>query len=86
MSKMSELIEWRVLWQDEHGVIHNGMDGAQSLFGLTNAQKLAKKLGPPWEVRHRATMLNPDEHAAFEAEQRKAKENAGPPARHPPHS
>jgi hypothetical protein len=61
---MSEQVEWRVLWTDEHGTIHNGMDGAQSMFGLTRAQALAKKLGPPWRVAHRATMLSPDEHEA----------------------
>ncbi len=59
---MTEQVEWRVLWQDEHGTIHNGVDGAQSMFGLTRAKDLAKKLGPPWEVKHRATMLSPDEH------------------------
>jgi hypothetical protein len=60
---MSEQVEWRVLWEDEGGVIHNGMDGAQSMFGLTRAKDLAKKLGPPWQVKHRTTLLTPDEHA-----------------------
>lgn len=59
---MGELVEWRVIWTDEHGTIHNASDGAQSMFGLTNAKKLAQKLGPPWQVKHRTTMLPPDEH------------------------
>lgn len=59
---MGEQVEWRVLKEDEHGTIHNASDGAQSMFGLTNAKKLAQKLGPPWQVRHRTTMLTPEEH------------------------
>ena len=66
---MSELIEWRVLKYSDLGVQHNASDGAQSLFGLTGAKALAKKLGPPWQVRHRTTMLTPEEH---EAEQPKS--------------
>jgi hypothetical protein len=58
---MSEQVEWRVMW-DEAGIWHNASDGAQSLFGLTSAKALAKKLGPPWEVRHRTTLLTPEEH------------------------
>lgn len=68
---MSEQVEWRVLWEDEHGVIHNAQDGAQSIFGLTNAKKLAQKLGPPWRLSHRRSMLPPEEHELWEAEQRK---------------
>jgi len=75
---MSEQVEWRVLWQDEHGTIHNAQDGAQSMFGLTSAQKLAQKLGAPWEVRHRTTMLTPPEHEAWEVEQRKTPQTEGP--------
>jgi len=62
---MGEQVEWRVLWEDEHGTVHNGMDGAQSMFGLTRAKDLAKRLGPPWRVAHRATMLTPEEHEAI---------------------
>jgi hypothetical protein len=61
---MVDKVEWRVLWEDEHGVWHNACDGAQSLLGLTAAEKLAKQLGAPWQVRHRTTMLTPAEHAA----------------------
>lgn len=60
---MSEQVEWRVLREDEHGVIHNASDGAQSMFGLTAARRLARKLGPPWQVLHRTSMLTPEEHA-----------------------
>jgi hypothetical protein len=61
---MSEQVEWRVMWEDEHGTWHNAQDGAQTLFGLTRAKELAQKLGAPWQVRHRASLLSPDEHEA----------------------
>ena len=61
---MSEQVEWRVVKEGDDGVWHNASDGAQSMFGLTSAKALAKRLGPPWQVRHRQTMLPPDEHAA----------------------
>jgi hypothetical protein len=65
---MFEKVEWRVTWEDEHGVWHNAQDGAQSMFGLTAAQKLVQKLGPPWQVRHRTSMLTPAEHEALDAQ------------------
>lgn len=66
---MSELIEWRVVKELENGVWHNASDGAQSMFGLTTAKKLAQRLGPPWQVKHRTTMLGPEEHEATPQEQ-----------------
>lgn len=65
---MGELVEWRVIWTDEHGTIHNASDGAQSIFGLTRAKDLAKRLGPPWQAVHRTTMLPPDAHQAEQSE------------------
>lgn len=59
---MSEQVEWRVIKEGENGVWHNASDGAQSMFGLSTAKALAKRLGPPWQVRHRTTMLTPEEH------------------------
>lgn len=71
---MSESIEWRVLKEGDDGVWHNASDGAQSMFGLTTAKALAKRLGPPWQVRHRATMLTPDEHAVEAAQTTQAQQ------------
>lgn len=71
---MSEQVEWRVMYEDEHGAWHNAQDGAQSIFGLTSAKKLAERLGPPFSLFHRRSMLPPAEHELWEAEQRKAEE------------
>lgn len=61
---MSEQVEWLVGYFDEQNRFHKGHDGAQSVFSLTSAQKLAKKLGPPWSLFHWRTNLSPAEHEA----------------------
>lgn len=66
---MSESVEWLVAWIDEDGTPHCAQDGAQTVFGLSSAQKLAKSLGPPWNVAHRYTLLSPGEHKARQREE-----------------
>lgn len=61
---MSEQVEWEIVHlADEGPKRHN--EGAQSRFGLTRAQGIAKTLGPPWYVIHHQTQLQPDEHAEW---------------------
>ena len=55
----SELIDCVVVRKDRgHWRYH--VDGAQSVFGVTRARKVAKELGPPWEVRKAASLDLPD--------------------------
>jgi hypothetical protein len=63
---VSEQVEWRVGYF-EGDQFHSAQDGAQSVFGLTNAQKLAKKLGAPYQLFHWRTNLSPAEHEAAQA-------------------
>lgn len=44
-----ELIEY-VIARTENGQIKYHTEGAQSVFGLTRAKKIAKALGPPWKA------------------------------------
>lgn len=56
----SELIEW-VVTRLEKGQRKFHTEGAQSVFGMTRARKVAKALGPPWEVAHRDLLTPPIE-------------------------
>lgn len=47
---MSEKVEWKIGYKDEQGKLVFLTAGAQTLFGKTTAEKLVKKLGPPWEL------------------------------------
>lgn len=55
----SGLIEWVVTCTDK-GIRKFHTEGAQSVFGITRARKVAKALGPPWVVRKRVTLEEPD--------------------------
>lgn len=46
------LIEWAVVKMGRRGVEARHSEGAQVVFGLQRAKKIAKELGPPWEIRH----------------------------------
>lgn len=62
---MSEQVEWEVLRVDKTGQIVRHNEGAQSRFGLTRANQIAKALGEPWKVNHYHTLVPPDEHEAW---------------------
>jgi hypothetical protein len=64
----TELVEWKVGKLEENGTITFTRDGAQSVFGQTRAEKLAKKRGPGWSLYHHRTDLSPEAQATFEAE------------------
>lgn len=55
----SELIEWQVV-KRQGALWKHHLEGAQSVFGLSTARKIVKKLGPPWEVRHTQTLELPE--------------------------
>ena len=55
-------VEWYVGYFDENKTLHTARDGAQTIFGLENAKKLAKKQGAPWEVIHSGSLLSLKEH------------------------
>ena len=67
----SELIEWSVV-QFKDGKILRHNEGAQSVFGLTRARQVQKKLGPAWRVRKAADLFEspPDEKEKADASPR----------------
>jgi hypothetical protein len=68
----TETVEWMVGHYDEQGRFVSTRDGAQSVFGKTRAEKLAKKRGPEWSLFHWKTMLSPEAQVEFEAQARKS--------------
>ena len=55
----SELIEWSIV-KRQGALWKHHLEGAQSVFGLTTARKIVKRLGPPWEVRKASTLELPE--------------------------
>jgi hypothetical protein len=62
---MSELVEWMVGFKNEQGELETAKAWAQSVFGQSIAEKLVKRLGPPWGLYHYQTKLSPEEHRSF---------------------
>lgn len=58
-------VEWLVGYRDDKGTLITGMDGAQSVFSKSSAEKLAKKLGGKWSLWHMASLLSPEDHEAW---------------------
>ena len=52
---MSERVEWVIGRKLPDGTLETVNDGAQSVFGMSRAEKVAEKLGPPWGVFHSVT-------------------------------
>lgn len=71
-----ELVEWMVGHYDEQGRLVTTRDGAQSVFGKSRAEKLAKKRGPQWSLFHYRTNLSPAAQAEFESRAKQAEEAA----------
>ena len=59
---MSELVEWLVGFKNDQGELETAQAGAQTVFGRSIAEKLVKRLGPPWGIYHYQSKLSPDEH------------------------
>lgn len=56
----AELIEWCIVKQEPERLLRHS-EGAQTVFGLTRARQIAKKLGPSWRIRHIDTQKPPEE-------------------------
>jgi hypothetical protein len=65
-----ESVEWLVAYPDEQGTLKAARDGAQTVFGLTRAKKVAKQVGPPYALYHYQTRLPEKLHVKHMAQER----------------
>jgi hypothetical protein len=75
---VSEAVEWVVGTHDGAGKLQTVSDGAQCVFGLTTAEKLAHRLGKLYGVYHVQSGLTPDECEQIMSARDKIRAKHGP--------